>query len=61
MNDVPEMYQGIFAKARSGQSRSAAIKAFCLQCVGFVRKDITRCTAKQCPLYVYRPYQAEDE
>lgn len=37
-----------------------AIKAFCLNCVGDIRKDIRECTARQCPLFIYRPYQKDD-
>jgi hypothetical protein len=33
-----------------------AIKNFCNNCVA-TRSDITNCTAKQCSLYIYRPYQ----
>lgn len=43
----------------------AAIQAKCLDCVNFVRDEITYCTVKTCPLFEYRPYQikepAEDE
>lgn len=34
-----------------------AIKAQCLECVGFERKAITECTSFACSLYEYRPYQ----
>lgn len=59
---VPAHYRKIYERAYAGTSRSAAIKAFCLDCVGFSRADITSCTAKACPLYSYRPYQhGEDD
>lgn len=61
MREVPSMYRSIFEKAATGRRPKAAIKAFCLACVGFVRKDITNCSATQCPLYPYRPYQAGQE
>lgn len=51
-------YQKVFERAYGGGSRTAAIKAFCLDCVGFQRSDITNCTALACPLWPYRPYQA---
>lgn len=38
-----------------------AIKAFCLHCVGDIRVEVTKCTARQCPLYIYRPYQKGDK
>ena len=34
-----------------------AIKAFCLECIGWDRAEITNCTSFACPLYLYRPYQ----
>lgn len=38
-------------------SPRSAIKAFCLECVGFDRKAITECTAPACPLWNFRPFQ----
>ena len=38
-----------------------AIKQFCLSCVGDIRAEVTNCTARQCPLYIYRPYQKGDD
>ena len=61
LSGVPGLYQKTFERAYAGTSRSAGIKAFCLDCVGFVRRDITDCTAKACPRYPYRPYQAGDD
>ena len=57
---APESCQGILAKAYDGEaSPRAAIKAFCLQCVGYKREDVTNCQAAACPLHFYRPYQAD--
>jgi hypothetical protein len=33
-----------------------AIRNFCVACVE-TREDIKNCTARQCPIYMYRPYQ----
>ena len=44
-------------------SRKDAIKANCLQCVGFenVVANIAGCTCKKtCPLYPFRPYKRAD-
>ena len=41
-------------------SRVLAIKAFCYECMGFAkswRNDVRDCTAKNCPLYRFRPYK----
>ncbi len=47
-------------KAQKKTSPMQAIKNFCLDCVDN-RSDITNCTAKQCAIYIYRPYQKGDE
>jgi hypothetical protein len=52
--DVPRCTAGIAMQA--GRSRAAAVKLFCLECVGFVRKDISDCTARRCPPFRWRPY-----
>jgi predicted nucleic acid-binding Zn ribbon protein len=44
-------------KERKRVSPQQAIRNFCNNCVGGIREDITNCTAKQCSLYMYRPYQ----
>lgn len=31
-----------------------AIRAFCLECVGFIFSDVKDCTHKVCPIYPYR-------
>ena len=46
-------------KIRAKTSRAAAVKLFCLECVGRVRKDVTNCTALDCALYPHRPYQTK--
>ena len=55
--DVPPMYQGTVRKAFEAEaSPRAAIKAFCLACVGYQRAVITDCTSLACPLWPYRPF-----
>lgn len=46
-----------FERAYKGTSRQAAIKAYCLECVGFDRSGISNCTAPACSLYAVRPFQ----
>lgn len=48
-------------KAQKRLSPMGAIKAFCNGCVGEIRKDITNCSATDCPLYIYRPYQNDKD
>ena len=42
---------------RNPKSLRLAITAFCWECVGQVRQDVTGCTATKCPLYPMRPWQ----
>ena len=59
---IPLKYQGLFNRVKDLQSKSKAeaIKAMCLQCVGYKYKGVTNCTAPKCPLYQVRPYQHKE-
>ena len=60
ISEAPESAKGTLARAFSGSaSPRAAIKAMCLACVGYDRKEITNCSAYACPLWKYRPFQPE--
>lgn len=57
----------LVTKAKSW--RSAAIKLFCLECVGHDRtrkvrqetkRDVQDCTGTTCALYPHRPFQARN-
>lgn len=56
---VPLKYQGLFQRVKDMRSKSKAeaIKAMCLECVGFKFKRVTECTSPKCPLFHVRPYQ----
>jgi hypothetical protein len=56
---VPLKYQTLFQRVKDQKSKSKAdaIKAFCLECVGFKFKRVTNCTAPTCALFNVRPYQ----
>ncbi len=56
--ELPQSMRGTYEKAMTGKSRTAAVKAFCEECVGYVRKEVTLCTDRRCPLYPYRPYRS---
>jgi hypothetical protein len=58
---VPSRYRGIYERAWEGNSKAAAIKAFCLHCTGDQRNEIRDCTSYACPLREYRPYQNDAE
>jgi hypothetical protein len=57
---APVSCQGILRRAiRGTASKRDAIKAMCLECIGFERRAIRECTGYACPLWRYRPYQAD--
>lgn len=53
--DMPKVYRSSYDKAVSGKSRKSAMHAFCLECCGWVIKEVYLCTSPQCPLFLYRP------
>lgn len=55
---IPRLYQGAYDRAVGGKSLRAAIRAFCLECSGCRRAEITTCPSAACPLYPRRPYAA---
>jgi hypothetical protein len=58
MNGVPKLYRKIVGDSIRGfASPRTAIKAQCLECVGYVRAEVKLCTSFTCPLYMYRPYK----
>ena len=54
LQDVPRKYRGLYRKAWAGDSRKAAIRTFCLECVGWMPEEVRQCTAPACPLYEFR-------
>jgi len=58
--EAPESTQGILTRTYAGKSSPrAAIKAFCMQCVGYSRDDVRNCSAFGCPLHKYRPFKSD--
>lgn len=53
---MPPRYQKLYLKALAG-NRPAAVRAQCLECVGWVKEEVRLCTDAGCPLYTIRPYQ----
>lgn len=56
-SQMPKIHLGTYDKALRGRSMAAGIKAFCLECCGWQKEEVRRCTAPGCPLYLYRPYR----
>lgn len=59
MEEIPERYLETYKKAMTGKSRTAGVKAKCLDCTNWQKKEIELCTVSDCPLYPYRPYGAK--
>jgi hypothetical protein len=57
--DIPNKYRVLYQKAISGTSRAAAIRVFCLICLGFSENEVKNCSDTTCPLYAYRTGDAE--
>jgi len=56
-DQIPKKYRTVYDKAISGKSRSAAMKAFCLECTMWQKDEIRLCSDTSCPLYPYRPWK----
>jgi hypothetical protein len=54
---VRESARGAYLTACAGElSPQSAIKAFCMYCTGYDRRAISVCSARTCPLWMYRPF-----
>lgn len=54
---IPVSSRNTYLRAMKGRSLKTAIKAQCLECVGWIREEVEKCTDLGCPLYPYRPFQ----
>lgn len=57
---MPVSCRGTYRRAVEGRSLRAAVKAFCLECVGWKREEVAACTALACPLWPVRPFQRSE-
>ena len=58
IGDIPVRYQPLFNRSISGKvSPREAIKAKCLECMGYKKAEVRLCTAPTCPLFTLRPYR----
>ena len=61
LSQMPESCRNSYLRVMGGKApHRVAIKAFCLECVGWLRREVTLCTAPACPLYPYRPFQESE-
>ncbi len=56
--DMPSKYRKLYDRCTTGKaSPRDVIKMQCLECFGWVRKEMVKCNSYACPLYSYRPYR----
>lgn len=57
---VPESYKRIVAKCFAGKGTPKELmKANCMICIGFERKEVAACTAQLCVFHTSRPWKKE--
>ena len=54
LKHIPKRYHPVYLRAMAGKSRSAAIRANCLECVCWNSAEVQRCVILTCPMYPYR-------
>ena len=55
--EANDIYRELLEKVLTRQASPAkAVKAKCLECVGYSRQEIVDCSAEGCPLFRYRPF-----
>lgn len=52
IRQIPKKYQKLYNKRLT--SRKAAIRSFCLECVGYSEKEVKLCSDTECPLFKFR-------
>jgi len=55
--NIPKQYRRAYDIAQTGRSLRAAINSQCIECMGYVYKEVKECCSPQCALYRYRPLQ----
>jgi hypothetical protein len=58
LKSVPASQKSLFIGVFSGKrGRTDAMRAKCLDCVGFARNEVRECRVTACPLWRIRPFQ----
>ncbi len=52
--NMPRQFRKVYDMAMSGRSLRAAVNSQCIECVGYVFKEVKLCCSPQCPLFPYR-------
>ena len=61
LRDMPSRYRRGYLKAIMGRSRPHAVRANCLECVGWKRAAVATCETMACVFWPYRPYPKKAE
>jgi hypothetical protein len=56
LSAMPETMRPCYLRAMKGNSPAAAIRHFCIECMGDQRSEVANCTAVACSLHPYRPF-----
>jgi hypothetical protein len=55
---VPVKFRKLYLRVLEGQaSPRQAIKAMCMECIGWEAREVALCTSPACPLYLHRPFK----
>jgi len=57
---TPQRFLPVLEQVQQG-SRTAAVKLNCLECSGYVTKEVRLCGITTCALWAFRPYQGKPE
>ena len=54
LDNVPRKHRRLYRRAWRENSRKAAVRAKCLECMGWRPNDVRMCTSPNCPLFEHR-------
>lgn len=58
---IPKRYQKLYDRAMKGKSRKAAMKSFCIECMGYDHEEVLNCVDEGCPMFPYRQVKNVDK
>lgn len=58
---VPERLTPLEKARANPASKVLAIRAYCYECCGGSKDEVTNCPVEKCPLWLHRPWQAKSK
>lgn len=58
---VAERLDPLEKAKRNPKSKALAIRAYCYDCCGGVKAEVTLCPSTNCPLWLHRPWQSNKQ